>query len=61
MTDTAVYTIKKEELENGKNAKWAASFREGIMMRMVYRVGFEEWSSRMVNLAGRPFQAEARA
>lgn len=44
-----------------KSVKWAAGFREDIMMGMVFRVGFKKWKGRKINQAGRPFQAEARA
>lgn len=44
-----------------ESAKWAAGFRDGIMMGMVFRVSFKKCRGRKVNQAGRPFQAEARA
>lgn len=41
-----------------ESAKSAAGFREGIMMGMRFKVGFEEqkWRGKLV---GRPFQVEA--
>lgn len=44
-----------------ERAQRAAGFKEGIMMGMRFKVGFEEHRSREVNRVGRPFQVEARA
>ena len=44
-----------------ESAKSAAGVREGIMMGMRFRVGFEEQRSGGVNWVGRPFQVEAEA